>query len=912
MSVSSTSSSTSKPSTTPTSTDTSNKAEKTKTTTPDKSTTDKAAAKATTPTTTPTADPAASPTRATPTPEEAARTRSDLEHARTRDVQASFRRAQLDASVPAGTKALDTGKATPTVDQLSGTPPVVADTATPPVTAEALREPVKLADPAAADYTRVDAYAERLAAEAPDPTYHQGDYVTGMADALSGRVPELGDLSDAERTRLMDHAYEQFGRSPDNTGDAYAASMLGQVDPAAQSFVADDMADRAMALTDRVRAAEGNPDLAPADVSPLIDRAQTFATEAALHNAEDPAAFLDRLGPDASRFADALHVDRGAPPPSETTQVAARLMYEGAANADPSVRDAFRNTLESRATGQPENPVEAEAWRRLSGLDPATLGQADLRAADQLLRDNPPRDNGAAILGADHPAVVASTALEERQPRLSERLAEENAVYARAGFTDDQPFAAGTAEERAAFITDAAGRIDTLSPRAADQALEAIRLQREAGVEVPAELEAQLGRRLMISSGVDLAARLDHQMDTAMASRGIIGEGWDGLRNTLGLESGSDAVTGQLDRLRAARDELTALQDFQGTDAELSEALATRLDNLQQVAQDTSQAVSGFIEQQDGLSTRGLGLLQAVGGGLETVAGVGLLAAPEPLSKVAGVAAVAVGVDDLQAGTRALLSGEHVPTFRAQLAEEAALAAGASPELAAGIAMGADLAPAGIALARGVYRQSARLFATARGADALADAAPLTDNFTDLMARPREAANAVRGTRFTGGVADDAIAGLEAQGIRVVQNADARLDAISKSAPGRGPLGGFDHETGEVLLRANPTYYEWFHESAHARQWLELGKEGYQSQSVLAREAHVYNEIMANAGQFNRPELRHAQNYIQRLADTEAHALMASGRYTTSREVFDVLRAQGVPEDVLLRIPRELFGYNPR
>lgn len=854
--------------------------------------------------TTPDVDVAPPPEAPRATPEEVRRSRTELEEQRRVEVQGSFRRAQIDAAIPS--ESTD-------VDLLSGDP-VVAGAAAPSAV-EALAAPVELAEGEDADFARVDAYADELANVVPNPSYYQREYVGGVADALSGRVEGFEGLTDAERTRLLDHAHERFYAVGEQNGDAYVGELLQRSDPDAAQFVAADLADRAMTLSDRARAAREDPAAVPADIDRVVGRSQSYATQAGLANAADPAAFLERLGPDAGRFADALQVDRPGFTTSETNRVVAQTYYDAAADASPAVRDAFRTTLAARATGQPENPIAAEQWRRLSTLDPSSLGQADLRYADELLRDHPPIDRGAGILGEDHPAVVASAALSENREVLRERLRQENAVYERAGFADDVAFSGETPEERAAYLEGVAGRIDTLSPRAADQALTALEQQRAAGIDVPggAELERDLGRRMMVATGVDLAARLDEQMDAALADRGLVGEGWDGVRNALGLESGSEAVGEQLDRLRAARDELVALESFEGSDSALSVALAERLDRLQGVAQETSEAVSGFIEQQDSLSTRGLGLLQAVGGGLEVVGGAGLIAAPEPLTSVAGVGVVAVGVDDVQAGVRRVVTGEDVPTFRAQLAQEAALAAGASPELAEGIGIAADLAPAGVSLARGVYRQAHRVFAAGRGAAGLADEVPLVDNFTDFMARPqRSAVNAVRGTPFRGAVADDAVASLEAQGIRVVRGADTRLDDMAGAGPGRGPLGGFNHETGELLLRNDPTYYEWFHESAHAQQWLELGRDGYRAQSPLQREAHVFQQIRANAGQFNRLEVRHAENYLQRLADREAHSLMASGRYGSSREVLDILRDQGVPDDILSRIPRETFGYRPR
>lgn len=617
-----------------------------------------------------------------------------------------------------------------------------------------VRRSEALAEDPAPDFTRVDAWAEGLAARSPDPTYYQGDYFDGVSAALSGEVEGLEDLSPAERTRVLDHAYERAWASGNQAG-AHIRTIAG-VQGEAREQVLDDMAARAIEYDDRARATAGR------GVHPgtAVDRARTLSVEAI--NASSPAeqaAMLDRLGPEAPEFVAALGLDqpdvRGHS--LERSRAFASQLYDSTAQMDSSIySESVRAEIQARAVGAPTDPAARERWDRLSTLDPTTLGQADLRAASELLSEYPPRPGGSSVLegvrdrslrGEALEAAQASQRLAEMRPQIAEDLARENAVYAGAGFDDDRAFTGATPEETRAFIEDARTRVDRLSPRAADQALVALDMERAAGRTVEGEeaLRSELERRVVIASGQDLAARLDYQMTTAMGDQGWIGRRWDGARNAVGSETGSEAVGEHVDRLREARDALTSLGDFEGTDAELQAELERRLGNLSSVAQTTSTAIAGYIEQQDSLEARGLGFLQALGGGLEVAGGVALVATPEPTmgTKIIGGVAIAAGVDDIQAGTRSIVSGAHVPTFRHELAADAAEALGASPETAQLVGLGADLAPAALGMARGLYQSTNRWFrAGARAAGEGPTVTRLTDNFAAAAAPLDDAARA--------------------------------------------------------------------------------------------------------------------------------------------------------------------------
>lgn len=95
--------------------------------------------------------------------------------------------------------------------------------------------------------------------------------------------------------------------------------------------------------------------------------------------------------------------------------------------------------------------------------------------------------------------------------------------------------------------------------------------------------------------------------------------------------------------------------------------------------------------------TRGLGLLQAGVGAVETVGGAafGIATSETGIGAVAGGAVALHGLDDIQAGVRQAWSGEPTQNFTMQAASGAASKLGASPATAMVIGMGVDMAAGG-------------------------------------------------------------------------------------------------------------------------------------------------------------------------------------------------------------------------
>ncbi|WP_432777150.1 zincin-like metallopeptidase toxin domain-containing protein [Brevibacillus gelatini] len=95
-------------------------------------------------------------------------------------------------------------------------------------------------------------------------------------------------------------------------------------------------------------------------------------------------------------------------------------------------------------------------------------------------------------------------------------------------------------------------------------------------------------------------------------------------------------------------------------------------------------------------------------------------------------------------------------------------------------------------------------------------------------------------------------------------NINVVIDKKDKILPSNAAA-GFNPETGEIVLRREPTYLSALHESYHAKQWRQIGKENYLKQSIIEREEYVYNEIMRNKDKFSDAEILFSQRYIYKL-----------------------------------------------
>ena len=86
---------------------------------------------------------------------------------------------------------------------------------------------------------------------------------------------------------------------------------------------------------------------------------------------------------------------------------------------------------------------------------------------------------------------------------------------------------------------------------------------------------------------------------------------------------------------------------------------------------------------------------------------------------------------------------------------------------------------------------------------------------------------------------------------------------------------GFNPFTGEIFVQKGFTKYEIFHEMKHAEECALIGKEAYtegifgskteQLLRTYKREKYVYDEIIKNQNLFSRPEIEHANWYINRI-----------------------------------------------
>ena len=129
---------------------------------------------------------------------------------------------------------------------------------------------------------------------------------------------------------------------------------------------------------------------------------------------------------------------------------------------------------------------------------------------------------------------------------------------------------------------------------------------------------------------------------------------------------------------------------------------------------DAAEAIGEFDRNNGRILTRGVGVLQAVGGAGEALlgagmAGVGGLATPTGIGTAPGVGAMVLGgalavngADNFLTGLRTAWTGEFQHTLTANAAGAAAELAGASPGTAEAIRDGADLASGALSIGGGV------------------------------------------------------------------------------------------------------------------------------------------------------------------------------------------------------------------
>lgn len=194
--------------------------------------------------------------------------------------------------------------------------------------------------------------------------------------------------------------------------------------------------------------------------------------------------------------------------------------------------------------------------------------------------------------------------------------------------------------------------------------------------------------------------------------------------------------------------------------------------------------------------------------------------------------------------------------------------------LAAGIYAAIDVTPAG--WIGDIFKAGVKLSRIGKGASKLAQITKLNQlpniaKFTKLNASAPKAAvdSLLAGTRLDGQLyghkAIEKLGGyLERRGVTLHvggEYADELLDLKGANGLFRAKADG----TGELFLRADPTWYEVLHELQHFIDHRNLGFEGYKNLGKIGREQSVYDALRANRAWdniFNQAERDHAWWYI--------------------------------------------------
>ena len=100
-------------------------------------------------------------------------------------------------------------------------------------------------------------------------------------------------------------------------------------------------------------------------------------------------------------------------------------------------------------------------------------------------------------------------------------------------------------------------------------------------------------------------------------------------------------------------------------------------------------------------------------------------------------------------------------------------------------------------------------------------------------------------------------AALREKGVQLIIDKKGVLPSFARA--------GFDPASGKMYLRKGATYFEAFHETQHAEQWVQLGATDYQKQTRYEREKYVFDRIKEQESLFSKEEIQAATNYINSL-----------------------------------------------
>jgi hypothetical protein len=270
-----------------------------------------------------------------------------------------------------------------------------------------------------------------------------------------------------------------------------------------------------------------------------------------------------------------------------------------------------------------------------------------------------------------------------------------------------------------------------------------------------------------------------------------------------------------------------------------------------------------------------LGGLQTLGGVAQVVGGAGLCTTI--VGCLAGGPLVLRGLDDVQAGVRAYVTGEHVETFtyQATFALTGSPTAAFATDLTTGLISPSVAAGTLIKTARAA--RLTRMSSVSRAINELDDALRVSGISDAIADSARAISPASEGVRISGRAytkLDALERRLAGWGIKLERDADEVLDEIGvlTGRRMRALFSGFDDGTGVLTLRAGATRYEVLHELSHIldfrrnpSQWIRAASSDALANAL--RETAVYNRLRGSRSwwKLSFPERLDALRYVQRL-----------------------------------------------
>lgn len=407
-----------------------------------------------------------------------------------------------------------------------------------------------------------------------------------------------------------------------------------------------EQAQQGSSVEDRERAKSLATDLAWNPNYSADTRQQAFSSWAKTEGLVDDKGVpkRDQVERYAERARTLLDETRGGGHEYRLRNEVARGIYNAANSATGDKRTALTRLGDDVTSNKPQDAGERAVVEGLANgtIDPTLLPKNEADRALALMERYPPRSslmtNGRPDASADTLNAARDEGLKrmEATEALKKRTSELGALYDKNGWSKDTDLRPGNPPDAANPAADQATLLDitqraqaattegkpldassfsTISPVDTSKGLKAIdNLKAQNpdvfGDKVPTDPQALQTRESVLSIEQSLRRHsavqnltlqvdgLEKGFDKALEARGVVGHFADFTKNTFNSDVGSDAVARSVKNVADQRQQLEALRDFKGTDAEFDAALREKAGALETSLKEAGEHIGRFQDSQ--------------------------------------------------------------------------------------------------------------------------------------------------------------------------------------------------------------------------------------------------------------------------------------------------------------------------